>query len=847
MQVAALRERNRTSEAKISSLEDEIKKLSEQFKKMKDTSDDLLQKNFDKLQIKNEDVSSKFLNCLAERDMLLETVQKMKEASELTEKRFCNRVNSLEIDNNKLRSNKVVFDKILRKKEDMELELKNRQHELECAYATLKLENSKLSESMKSFEVITRACDLESATYNEINHTETFGDTHREALEDTHKEALEIERLNEENKSLREKCVELNREVTLLKDTIQSYCLDIETSRKNLETLNETCDALLLEKSAVADSLRKIFQNSGECISNNSSIHQINVLNELLNQLNVKNQSLSASCKSFSQQILDLKEQFSKVSEENCYLKQSLNEKSKDLNHQITGLIKEKEDALREFETISQRCVSLENRIKQINAEKCELSNECNTLLNNIETLNGELRSMKENNELLQLKISSLEINSKESEKEEHQKYILLHKEHENLTSLYNRLFEQHSSLAIRLDHVLQENFTLRERHVENINSIQMKEDLEVLMKNFVNSEALVQSMTKELNEFRVCTENKEKDYQVQISNHVLQIDQERKAFKIKYDTLRVECDKLKREREHYVKTVDTLRAENCEINNELKMLRVNPSQDLFYQRVQEDKKMLEELHTTIRQLTVENKALIDRISTSEENTKTTIRSLKARVGTLEHENENLRRNQYSGIDGRRIFELEEEKEEYLQKLKESEALLLDLQKALAQANDIAMQKSLEGTKIRRCFEKKIDKLVHVNADLKRRLFFSTSEKDSASSTFLQPDENENIRTKNKNQDTSLKRKSSLPPFPLKKDFLIIKNERPQLQSTDSPSYEESAVYNLSNLEQDLADQLKQLLDITNDLTRDKSSIQDQTALVPMSDVRYVRQTYILF
>ncbi|XP_065673502.1 putative leucine-rich repeat-containing protein DDB_G0290503 isoform X6 [Hydra vulgaris] len=853
MQVSALRERNRSSEAKVLSLEDEIKRISDQLKELNNNSADLLKKNIDELQIKNQDISSQLFTVMAERDSLLKTIKKMEEDSELVEKKYYNRVNSLEIDFKKLRNSKV------RRKEDVSLESKNRQHICDCPSMKCKcmfLKSKKSNENIKPSEISELShcnhestpssdyaeviiCNLETVASSEIARVSTSNieslssneNSCRGTIMKTQTETLE--RLRKENEVLKEKNTEVILEVTALKDTIQSYCLDIRNGKQKLDCLQETCDALLLEKSAVADSLRKIFQSNGEYILNDSLIHQINVLNELLNQFNVKNQTLSASYKSLSLQVVDLKEKCDKLSEKS-FLKDPSSEIEIDMRNQVVCLIKEKDEALCESNMFSQKCVLLENKVKQLKDENCDLSSESKMLLSKIETLKSDLINLKENNNLLQLKLSS-----KENQQSEHEeKYFSLHTQHEKLTELYNCLLEQHNSITLKLDQVVKEKWTLNKTYNENINSIQIKND--ELMEHCVSSELQIKNLTFEIAKLRASNENREIDYQSQISNHLLQIDNERKSFKTTYDTLRAECDKLKREKEHYLKIVDTLREENCEINLELKKFSVSPKEDFFHQCVQEDKKKMEELQATIRQLIGEKAGLMDKIKSNEEISSTNIRSLKAhkselqqRVASLEHENENLRRNQFCEDHIKRIIELEDEKVEYLQKLKESEVLLFDLQKALAQANDVAMQKSLEGTKIRRCFEKKIDKLIHVNAELKRRSFFSESENNSLSSTFLESSKNENLATRKETIDFSVRRKSSLPPLPIKKNNYLTNVHSQSLSA--SPSHEESSL-SLSNLEQDLAEQLKQLLDITNELECENLSIQ--IPLISAADVR---------
>ena len=70
---------------------------------------------------------------------------------------------------------------------------------------------------------------------------------------------------------------------------------------------------------------------------------------------------------------------------------------------------------------------------------------------------------------------------------------------------------------------------------------------------------------------------------------------------------------------------------------------------------------------------------------------------------------------------------LERENSEYSKKLQESEQLLYELHQALGKANDLAMQKALEMSKSKRNAEKKIEKLTQENTELRRSSLHSSS------------------------------------------------------------------------------------------------------------------------
>ena len=70
---------------------------------------------------------------------------------------------------------------------------------------------------------------------------------------------------------------------------------------------------------------------------------------------------------------------------------------------------------------------------------------------------------------------------------------------------------------------------------------------------------------------------------------------------------------------------------------------------------------------------------------------------------------------------------LERENSEYSKKLQESEQLLFELHQALGKANDLAMQKALEMSKSKRNAEKKIERLTQENTELRRSSLHSSS------------------------------------------------------------------------------------------------------------------------
>ena len=288
----------------------------------------------------------------------------------------------------------------------------------------------------------------------------------------------------------------------------------------------------------------------------------------------------------------------------------------------------------------------------------------------------------------------------------------------------------------------------------------------------------------------------------------------------------------------------------------------------------------MEVVQNTLNKVNTENKSLLDRINRTDQSVATTMRSLKARknelqlqVESLKHENtllksksktkdkksskndklvketDNVKAAEAAHLQENlrsahsRMSELELERQEYARKLQESEGLLYDLQRALAQANDLAMQKSLEGTKTRRALEKKVEKLVSENTDLKRKIFFTSGNSGNVSPTSLfsaSP-----VSSRKLPDDAN--RKASLPitihdntinstwintsnfaAHPHGRYSSVNSDQTPTTPLPESPRLNASR-----QAERDLSQQLRELLDLTNDLTAVREEfLEDQKSLI---------------
>ena len=452
------------------------------------------------------------------------------------------------------------------------------------------------------------------------------------------------------------------------------------------------------------------------------------------------------------------------------------------------------------------------------------------------------------------------------------------------------------------------------ETNINNSTNTILQKELEGAKRENSMAEKTIDKLNKELeilrnnkakmeHDIKYLFQSRKEEAETVLTTQRTEIEHERDTIKAKYESARVESDKLNKEREHYIMTINTLREENGKLHEQARKNRLvsNSSQDLTTQRLRDEntalEKQIEMLHDTIAKNDADKKELANRLERSDASTTTNIRSLKAiknelqiRVNTLEREKEQLTRqlngelrspnkpqppsrfpapvvNNMTELDLQaqlatalsNIAGLETDNSDFRKKLEESENLIHDLQRALSQANDLAMQKSVEATKIRRHLELKSDKLVQENTDLKRKLYFAGKSNGEISPSSLFP--TKTILTNNRQPQQQQPSGGLLQPSPtgsggasigeqrinnfkLRKISMpasVYNRDKTRTNAMKEASAGRSFEYPLLNdttdgkrrlnsasgnngssssqVELDLSQQLRELLDLTNDLT----------------------------
>ena len=178
------------------------------------------------------------------------------------------------------------------------------------------------------------------------------------------------------------------------------------------------------------------------------------------------------------------------------------------------------------------------------------------------------------------------------------ERYEILEKEKLQLDAVSKNLTAENVVSCDSRKLLEKENQDLNEKLIaEKAAQIQLTKNWEIEKNEMENKFKL---LSNELNELKTRKLKGEQDYQYILKSHKeeahtqltmkqKQIEQETHAIKTKYDLLRVDFEKLNKEKEHYVVTIETQRAENTKLHEEINKQRLNLSstQDLVIQRLQ--------------------------------------------------------------------------------------------------------------------------------------------------------------------------------------------------------------------------------------------------------------------
>lgn len=329
----------------------------------------------------------------------------------------------------------------------------------------------------------------------------------------------------------------------------------------------------------------------------------------------------------------------------------------------------------------------------------------------------------------------------------------------------------------------MKEELECSKLELDNMNAMQRlaaesEESLmsEKIKKHLEDHEELRKELLTEINRLKEEQRLMEHDLK-STESHLEQAQEKEMKFRHSIEGLCENIERLRQEKSQTERAFELSKSENNELSAKLKKL----SQNTFHHGSEGSRNTAAEadelrhrcasLQEELTNAHLNNKNVVDKLRNSEDSNANATRSLKARKNELQiqltnvqHEKEDLEKefrvlkseittlktkadaqDAQKPVSNELVKNLEEraktlkdsfdaaqtkmkileaENEEYKEKLNESEELIHDLQKAVARANDVAMEKALDSSRHKRVFEKKFEKILKENFALRKQVYF---------------------------------------------------------------------------------------------------------------------------
>ena len=656
----------------------------------------------------------------------------MKTEFSVQEKGLQNKINSLEIANTKLESSRNVIEERLQKAESSIRTITSAKEELENA---LKDQIASVQIERKNSEVNLNNYIMSQEKLVSLERDHDTALKKYQKLEGTVGELSKIiadnKQLTSENKQLKDK-----------REVLHKKSQELEREKSDLmkmkEKEREKYSALLVKY----DNLCKAQKPLQSEVNN-----YVNLCNEY-EKLKIRAEKVSKE-----NEVL-------KVGTDSNRRSASQTEENIELNKELTELRGKYDDVCKKLENVEVSLKYLSNERKYLIGEKENLTKEKNNdvelFKDKIKEKENEIIKLKNENDIYKTIPKSHEL-LQNKEKQIRFLNVTVNELKTNSMTRENKIIELEKKITV----LIKDSFTLQsEKEHSHIKSKKLeKENHDLVMQ--------LKTLKEKLDDREKNYQRTEKDYQYILKSHKeeaqanllnkqIETDQEKHTLKLKYESLRVEQEKLRQEKQKQASVIENLKENVEKLVSENQKLRLcsNSTHDMTIQKLNDENSNLERrnetLENTLKKVNKDNESLLDRINRTDETMATTIRILKARknelqlqVEKLKHDNQLLRNSKLANIVPlsvpkpddtsvnselkEQLVILERENSEYSKKLQESEQLLFELHQALGKANDLAMQKALEMSKSKRNAEKKIEKLTQENTELRRSSLHSSS------------------------------------------------------------------------------------------------------------------------
>ena len=778
-----LKERTRELEEekkKMGEIESELQKLksgkSSTEKQMADIGEKLLNERA-KGKVERLDLEKKVEELTGELELEREKNSKFEEQKCYVDK-LSKEMDSLEDKNEELENEiKKLKTELKKHKEEMDLEKVN----LKRKESDIIIKEKELKESQERVDQFKKELKNSSSSHDELKG-EKFR-IEKELDELKGKLGKEKEVFSNEKSSLKKTVENLQHEI----DELKGVGRDLEKAKESLskeKTLREKVEQKKMELNEELEEEKRRFGKEREKLENDlkASLASLdNLKKELDNSSGLKEKLTESNYK-----IRELEQSLSDAAKER---KDAQNECSSEIEELKTAHEEEIKKLQEEFS--SSRSKSGESSEKQIARLKSKVD-DLNIFIERAETkvreLEGELKNAKK-----QLSDSESHVGALRKEKSTMQLEIgKMRSENSALKTDLDKLSRQLRNACADVEKAVSEKKMMKEQleyskfELENVNAMnkltsETEENLmsEKINKHLKNHEELRKELLTEISRLKEEQRIIEMDLKA-TKNHLEQAQEKESKFRHSIDGLSENIERLRQEKSQVVKALELSKNENIELSGKLRKLTQNSSLSSEGSKIVAENEELRircnSLQEELGKAQSNSKGLLDKMRSSEEANANTMRSLKARKNELQiqlanfqHEKEDLEKEvrvlkdqiACHNVDVKeaqtlgereavhkledqirtlkesvedaeaKAKQLEEGSEGYKEKLHESEELILDLQKAVARANDVAMEKALESSRHKRIFEKKFEKILKENFALRKHLYFDGTNLDN--------------------------------------------------------------------------------------------------------------------
>lgn len=646
-------------------------------------------------------------------------------------------------------SNFLLREKELKENKERAYNFKKEVERLSSSSDDLKSENSRIEKELKELKgklVMEKEmfANEKSSWKRTVENLQTQLNDLKGLDKDLKEANLELSRekdlrvkIEKQKFALNEELQEEKKKFIKAKEELEDYLEASQTDAAELKKKADTVSAIEKELGKSNTTIRELEQSLSDAVKEKADItEELSLKIEELKLLNEKER------KRLNEELSDLR---SKSNDDSQKQISRLKSKVNDLNIFIERAETKVRDLDGELKSTKKQLVESETHVASLRKDKSAMQLEIGNLRSETNKLKADLDKVAR-----QLRNACADVEKAVNEKKIMKDQLEYSKlELESMSTMQRLSAESEESLmSEKINEHLKNHEQLRKELLTEIN--RLKDEQKVIKLDLSSAKnQLEQAQDKEL------------------------------KFRHSIEGLSENIERLRQEKSQLENTLELSKAECGELSGKLRKLTHGsslhgPDVAKMAGGITNLENLCSSLQDELSKAHLNNKNLTDKLRSSEETNANALRSLKARKNELQilltnvqHEKEDLEKEvrvlkdevvvlkakstekdvqkrdeneavremetklqtlkeNMNGVQTT-VKTLENENQIYREKLRESEELILDLQKAVARANDVAMEKALESSRHKRIFEKKFEKILKENFNLRKQLFFDGS------------------------------------------------------------------------------------------------------------------------